>query len=147
MLTAYVASDFWAAWFLSPGFGGAAAGLGALIALIGVLIALRNQRAVAQADRDARDQIAAEDRKAAVLSEQRDDWWSRAQWALNLVLTGDDAQVQGGYGFLRVLAESDLADVHQAALIASITDTDLDKYNITIENGAVTITHQKPGTP
>lgn len=120
----YAPETFWEAWWLSPGPAAAAA----VLALFGVVITLGVQRNLAKKDRALRD-----------IADQREGWWSRAQWALDLVINGDDRQVRAAQAFLTDLALSDLAGVHQAKLISAITDVDLDNYTIKVSNRDVII--------
>jgi hypothetical protein len=128
----YVPANFWEAWLLSPGAGATAIAAAALIALAGVITTVAVQSSLAKKDRALRD-----------IADQRENWWERAQWALNLVIDGDDRKVRGAHAFLAQLAASDLAGVHQAELITAITDLDLDNYSITVSNGVVTISTEE----
>ena len=132
LAAAFVPSNFWEAWLLSPGAGATAIAVAALLALVGVITTVTMQSRQAKRDRELKDR-----------ADQREHWWSRAQWALALIMSGDDRQVRGAHAFLASLAKSDLAGVHQAELIAAITDMDLDNYSIKVVNGTVTISPQE----
>lgn len=133
---AYEPANYWEAWVLSPGAGATAIAIAALLALVGVIVTVTVHSRLAKKDRELRD-----------TADQRENWWERAQWALNLVIAGDDRQVRGAHAFLSYLAESDLAGVHQTELISAITDIDLDKYSIKVSNGVVTISPEELDEP
>lgn len=74
----------WGQWLTSPGFGGAAAVVAAVLALIGV------RRASAVQRQNAR----------------KDQWWDRLKWAVDLVLSGDEARANAGLAALTAITQA-----------------------------------------
>jgi hypothetical protein len=105
----------WTSWLstfvTSPGFGGLAAVFAAGIAFAAA------RRSALEAARQAK-----EDRDQRNRAERKAQWWARAEWALNLIVSGDTEQATIGHGMLRSLAESEWADEHEADVIAAATD-------------------------
>ncbi|TPW77579.1 hypothetical protein [Schumannella soli] len=93
-------------WLTSPGFGGFAAVVAATIAFA----AARHQ--------------AASQRQA----ERKEQWWKRAEWALNLTLSDESAIREVGYETLRSLSTSEYAAVHEADIIGAATNRSLVAY-------------------
>jgi hypothetical protein len=50
-------------------------------------------------------------------AEQRSEWWSRAQWALDAAISGDPKRQQQGLALLRHLNDSELAGVEESAIL------------------------------
>ena len=94
----------------SPGFGGLAALVAAVVAFRAARSSARNAAEQAREDRDQRNRT---DRKA--------QWWARAQWALNLTVSGSTEQATIGYRVLDSLGSSEWADEHEADVIAAAT--------------------------
>ncbi|GAB3399279.1 hypothetical protein GCM10027515_05420 [Schumannella luteola] len=98
-------------WVTSPGFGGFAAVIAAAIAFA----AARHQ--------------SASQRQA----ERKEQWWKRAEWALNLTLSGESAIREVGYETLGSLSTSEYAAVHEADIISAATNRSLAAYQGSIE--------------
>ena len=94
----------------SPGFGGLAALIAAVVAFRAARSSARNAAEQAREDRDQRNRT---DRKA--------QWWARAQWALNLTVSGSTEQATIGYRVLDSLGSSEWAEEHEADVIAAAT--------------------------
>lgn len=80
-----------------------------LAAVIGAVVSLRTLRHRAIAD-------------SATLSQQREadnrsEWWSRTQWALDSSLSADPRRAELGLGVLAVLADSRLASPEELEII------------------------------
>lgn len=91
-------------WAQTPGFGGAAAVVAATIAFSAARHQARVQRE----------------------SQRKEQWWKRAEWALNLTLD-DRAEVRTvGYRTLSALAASEWASEHEGDVIAAATSKSLD---------------------
>jgi len=103
--------DWLGAWAQSPGFGGLAAVVAAVIAYRAARKAADAQRANAEDDRRQRER-----------AERKSQWWARAQWALDLTLSQDPEARVVGYDMLEALANSEWAEEHEADLIAAATD-------------------------
>lgn len=58
-------------------------------------------------------------------ADQRDQWWKRAQWALELTLSDDSVKVARGYEVLEYLADSELAGDDEQALLAAASNSAL----------------------
>lgn len=96
-------------WSRSAGFGGVAAIIAATIAYFA---ARQNARRQERADR-------------------KNQWWARAQWALDLTLRTDDAHAQEvGFDMLSALAKSEWAGEHEGDVIAAATQPALDAEEI-----------------
>jgi hypothetical protein len=94
--------QWWAAWFLSPGFGGTAAFFAAAIA---GGIAWRNS---------------AKDRKQRQLAEQRSQWWDRFTWATEKAIDPDTSIV--GSKVLDALVVPSLATAEDARMAIEISE-------------------------
>jgi hypothetical protein len=106
----------WVSLFVtSPGFGGVAAVIAALIAFAA---ARQSAREAGRQEEQNRQQRNGADRKA--------QWWARAQWALDLTVSGDTDKATIGHRVLSSLAESEWADEHEADVIAAATDEALE---------------------
>lgn len=81
--------DWLGAWAQSPGFGGLAAVVAAVIAYRAARKAADTQRVNAAADRAQRER-----------AERKNQWWARAQWALDLTLSQDTETRTVGYDML-----------------------------------------------
>ncbi|MDM7989215.1 hypothetical protein [Arthrobacter sp. zg-Y877] len=51
-------------------------------------------------------------------ADQRSEWWTRAQWAIEASLSDDPRRQETGLGVLDLLAQSDLAGAEEAAIIS-----------------------------
>ncbi len=100
------------AWIRSSGFGGVAA-------LLAAAIAYRAARRAASVQRDnARD-----DRVQRERAERKNQWWLRAQWALDLTLAEADTEARTvGFNVLKALADSEWAGEHEGDIVAAATD-------------------------
>jgi len=98
-------------WATSPGFGGAAAVVAAAVAYAAARRTAREQRKNADNDRAQRDR-----------AERKAQWWSRAQWALDLTLSEDTETRAVGFNVLDALAQSEWADEHEGDVIAAATE-------------------------
>lgn len=108
-------SEWWGDWLRSPGFAGIAAVSAALIAYFAATLTTRSQRDQAEKDRSER-----------VRSERKSQWWSRAQWALDLMKGSDPASRAMGLRFLAALARSEWADQHEGDIVAAASGEALD---------------------
>lgn len=111
MMGTHVAADptthgWFGDWLMSPGFGGAAAVLAAVIAFAGVS---RNLKAQRNANR-------------------KQQWWERARWALDLTLDDDSSTRAVGFEVLDALARSEYADEHEAEVIDAAVSATLAAY-------------------
>jgi len=52
-------------------------------------------------------------------ADRKDQWWKRTQWALDLVLTGDEHSRVLGFSVLQQQVESGLADDEDLELLAA----------------------------
>lgn len=106
MFPPFILDDgFWRQFLTSAGFGGTAAVVAAVIAY----------RAARRSAREAAHQ-ATEDREERRAANRKEQWWARAEWALNQVATGDPRL---GFDVLAALAESEWAEEHEADVIAA----------------------------
>jgi hypothetical protein len=92
-------------WIETTGFAGAAAVLAAVIAFSAAWHQANVQR---QAQR-------------------KEQWWKRAEWALNLTLSDDTETRTVGFQTLTALSESEWAAEHEGDVIAAATDRTLDE--------------------
>lgn len=92
--------DWLREWLLSPGFGGAAAVLAAAIAFI----AARRQAEVNR------------------IASRKEQWWKRAEWALNLTLSDKSENRIVGLDTLDALSRSEWAAEHEGDVIAAATE-------------------------
>ena len=99
---------WWSDWLRSPGFAGVAAVSAAVIAYVAATLTSRSQREQAEQDRAER-----------VRSERKSQWWSRAQWALDLMKEQESATREMGLRFLGALAKSEWADQHEGDIVAA----------------------------
>ncbi|MCC9204819.1 hypothetical protein [Arthrobacter sp. zg-Y769] len=51
-------------------------------------------------------------------ADQRSEWWTRAQWAIEASLSDDPRRQETGLGVLDLLAQSDLAGTEEAAILS-----------------------------
>lgn len=102
--------DFRRAFFASAGFGGVAAVGAALVAFAAALYSVRSTRELADADREQNER-----------RERKEQWWSRAAWALTQVAGGGSAAVIG-LGVLEALGRSEWADQHEGDIIVAATE-------------------------
>lgn len=102
--------EFRRAFRTSAGFGGVAAVGAALVAFAAALYSVRSTREQAEADREQSER-----------RERKEQWWSRAEWALTQVAHGGSAAVIG-LGVLEALGRSEWADQHEGDIIAAATD-------------------------
>ena len=86
-------------WAQTPGFGGAAAVVAAVIAF---MAAWRQSKVQRQAQR-------------------KEQWWKRAEWALNLTLSDDTETRTVGFQTLKALSESEWAAEHEGDVVAAAT--------------------------
>jgi hypothetical protein len=121
--------DFsFAQWLMSPGFGGTAAVMAAIIAWAGVSKSVKAQRQVTR----------------------KQQWWERARWALDLTLDDDSTTRAVGFEVLGALAQSEWATEHEADVIDAAIAATLDGYdatdpNDTTGNPDTTPAHLSPG--
>lgn len=107
--------SWWDQWLKSPGFGGVAAVAAAGIAFGAATLAARSSREQAKEDRDQR-----------TAAERKSQWWSRAQWALDLLKDNDSAVRAMGLRVLAALGESQWAGEHEGDIIDAATQDALD---------------------
>jgi hypothetical protein len=119
----------------SPGFGGVAAVIAALIAF---LAARQSAREAGRQEEQNRQQRTRADRKA--------QWWARAQWALDLTVSGDTDKATIGHRVLSSLAESEWADEHEADVIAAATIEALEAVPGSAAEGRSAVTRTGPST-
>ena len=92
--------DWLREWLLSPGFGGAAAVLAAVIAFF----AARRQAEVNR------------------IAGRKEQWWKRAEWALNLTLSDKSENRIVGLDTLDALSRSEWVAEHEGDVIAAATE-------------------------
>lgn len=92
------------------GFGGAVLG-----AAVSALVVWR----VARSDRAQRDAAADADRAQRHRAARKDQWWSRTQWAFDLVLQDSGRARTVGWRVLNVLGSSEWADVRELRIITA----------------------------
>lgn len=90
-----------------------------LAAVIGAAVSLRTLKQRAAADTDA----LAQQREA----DNRSEWWSRTQWALDSSLSADPRRAELGLGVLAVLADSGLASPEELEIITVAWQDPLDR--------------------
>jgi len=90
----------WGDWLTSPGFGGTAAVVAAVLALIGV------RRSTAVQRENAR----------------KDQWWDRLKWAVDLVLSGDEAAANVGLAALTAITQAQGFDTDELNFLERITE-------------------------
>jgi len=91
----------WGEWLTSPGFGGAAAVVAAVIAFLGVRRSTATQRENAR----------------------KDQWWDRLKWAVELALDPDEAKAHAGLEALQAMTETTQGlDEEELSFLARITD-------------------------
>lgn len=61
-------------------------------------------------------------------ADQRDQWWKRAQWALELTLSDRAAETAHGFAMLTHLAHGHLASDDERALLASLEELGLIRH-------------------
>jgi len=93
--------------------GPIATGLAAIVALIVGLVAIIQK---SRADR-------------------RDQWWKRAQWAIEQTFKGDEEQQALGFRVLQVLADSELASPEELLLLASLTTREIEPLAPDVQDG------------
>lgn len=64
-------------------------------------------------------------------ADRRDQWWRRTQWALELVVSGDEDAVVLGLQVLEQQVEARTADAEDATFIAEVLGPLVDSYNRT----------------
>lgn len=67
-------------------------------------------------------------------SDRRDQWWKRAQWALDLTLDEDPNRRAVGFAALEVLAESELARKEEIRLLEVAWLPELDSAEDALEH-------------
>jgi hypothetical protein len=87
-------------WAQTPGFGGVAAVFAATIAFAASRYQARVQRS----------------------AQRKEQWWKRAEWALNLTLSDDPAFRELGLEMLEALSESEWRHEHEDDVIAAAKD-------------------------
>ena len=90
-----------------------------LAAVIGAAVSLRTLKQRAATDTDA----LAQQREA----DNRSEWWSRTQWALDSSLSADPRRAELGLGVLAVLADSGLASPEELEIITVAWEDPLDR--------------------
>ena len=93
-------------WLMSPGFGGLAVVVAAVVAFWGVSRTVKVQR-------DAN---------------RKQQWWERARWALDLTLYDDSTTRAVGFEVLAALAGSEWASEHEAEVIDAAVGPTLQAY-------------------
>jgi hypothetical protein len=91
-------------WVQSPGFGGAAAVVAAVVAFGAAWHQSQVQRE----------------------SQRKEQWWNRAEWALNLTLSESAETRTVGFQTLKALSQSEWAAEHEGDVIAAATQRTLD---------------------
>lgn len=88
----------WGEWLTSAGFGGTAAVVAALLALVGAR------------------------RSAAVQREnaRKDQWWDRLKWAVDLILSGDEPSANVGLAALAAITQAQGFDADELDFIERI---------------------------
>ena len=90
-----------------------------LAAAIGAAVSLRTLKQRAAADTAA----LAQQREA----DNRSEWWTRTQWALDSALSADPRRAELGLGVLAVLADSGLASPEELRIITVAWEDPLDR--------------------
>lgn len=90
------------------------AGFGGLMAVAAAVVALMAARHTAATAKDQAEQ----DRKQRYAAQRKEQWWARAEWAMNQVAAGNN---DIGYLVLEALAESEWAEVHESDVVAAAT--------------------------
>lgn len=109
-----VTDPFWADFATSPAMGG-------LFGIAGALIALTAAGVAATVSR---------------ISARRGEWWDRAEWALQLAISGVSREREAGLSALRILARE--ATKNEGEMIDAVTSVyvaDLDGASEQAENG------------
>jgi hypothetical protein len=68
-------------------------------------------------------------------ADQREQWWKRAQWALELTHADDAALTTRGYAALEHLARSDLATADEQRLLEALLEVGLRPDDARAEDG------------
>lgn len=101
----------WGDWLTSPGFGGTAAVVAAVIAWLGVRRSTRVQ-----------SQTASRVLRAERENARKDQWWDRLKWAVELALSSDEATSNAGLEALRAINETEGFDRDELNFLARIAD-------------------------
>lgn len=99
--------ELWRDFVTSPGFGGAAAVVAAVIAF-----------GAARLTAKTHEEQAVEDRNQRYTTQRKEQWWARAQWALDQVAKGN---YDIGFEVLAALAESEWAQEHESEVVQAAT--------------------------
>jgi hypothetical protein len=110
-------------WMKSPGFGGLAAVVAAVVAFIGVSRTVKAQREATR----------------------RQQWWERARWALNLTLDDESSTRAVGFEVLDALANSEYAEEHEAEVIDAAVNATLEAYATQSPDGDVPVAPEDAG--
>lgn len=107
LLPPFILDDpFWRSFWVSPAVGGFAA-------VIAAVIAFSAAKAAAHASR---------------IGAERQEWWHRAEWALNLAVSGEGRNRDVGMQALRALAAR--ATDLESEIIVAVTNTYLDEESV-----------------
>lgn len=66
-------------------------------------------------------------------ADRRDQWWKRAQWAIEQTFTDNEEQQALGFRVLQVLADSKLASPEEIVLLASLTTHEIEPLAPTVQ--------------
>jgi bisphosphoglycerate-independent phosphoglycerate mutase (AlkP superfamily) len=69
-------------------------------------------------------------------ADRRDQWWKRTQWALDLVVSGEEDAVVLGLQVLEQQVAARTADAEDASFIAEVLEPLVDSYSGTDDTGA-----------
>jgi hypothetical protein len=109
---------FWRTFLTSAGFGGSMAVVAATIAYLAARHSAKSSRMQATEDREQRK-----------ISDRKEQWWARAEWALNQV-SSETGDTELGYRMLNALGQSEWAEEHEADIIAAATEEALSAEEI-----------------
>ncbi|HLS13208.1 MAG TPA: hypothetical protein VK095_01715 [Beutenbergiaceae bacterium] len=93
---------------------------GFLGAVIGAAVSALVVWHAGRSDRVQREDVATADRRQRHNAARKDQWWSRAQWALDLILRKSDRSRVVGWEVLHVLGSSEWADARELRIIEAV---------------------------
>ena len=78
-------------------------------------------------------------------ADRRDQWWKRAQWAIEQTFTDDEEQKALGFRVLQVLADSKLAAPEELRVLESLTTPEIEPLAPEIQEGDDGESHDEGG--
>lgn len=140
----------WGDFFQSPGFGGVAVVVAALITARGVKRSVLATREATHAQKEANAEAVTTQRRADIRRDEaarRDQWWARAQWALNLILSDRQAADRAvGHAVVEALAKSHYADTDELAIMDAAVDAAIVSFFEDVDNEDDDEASGPPGT-